>query len=316
MSNKTEYRNYAIRAADGEAFVLAGRAVSYNEISSNELAPGIRERILPNCFADFLATGVDVKALFNHQEMSTLPLGRTANGTLKIADGPEGLDFRIQLDRSNGFHQSVYASVKRSDLSEMSFGFVCLDEDFQNGFTRDGKACTVRNVRKATLTDVSVVTRPFYGDGATNVDARSAGAVVNPVAKWLADQQADWKRQERAHELGLQIIREANPVSEKRGMEDFASMRDKLQEAMPGYCHVGHDDDYAYGVSEDDEDDSSIYRFGYELDKEGHVTLDTASRTKFTSAEVSGAVRSAVYTAFKERDLKVRMRSASGRTTR
>jgi len=229
MSTKIEHRNYAIRAADGEEFVLAGRAVSYNEISSNELAPGVRERVMPSCFADFLATGADVKALFNHQEMSTLPLGRTANGTLKIADGPEGLDFRIQLDRTNSFHQNVYASVKRGDVSECSFGFICEADDFQDGYTKDGRACRIRNVRKASLTDVSVVTRPFYGDGATNVDARSAGAVVNPTAKWLAEQQADWKRQERAHEIGLQILRDkVAPEKDKRDMSDFASMRDKL----------------------------------------------------------------------------------------
>ena len=315
MATKTEYRNYAIRAAEGEEFVLAGRAVSYNEISSNELAPGIRERVLPNCFADFLATGADVKALFNHQEQSTLPLGRLANGTLRIADGPEGLDFRIQLDRTNGFHQNVYASVKRGDVNECSFGFVCEDDDFQDGYTRDGKACTIRNVRKATLTDISCVTRPFYGEGATGVAARSAdNTSVEARKRWLEQQQEDWKRQERAHEIGLQVLRDANLV-EKRGNEDFYSMRDKIQSAMPGYCCVGHDDDYACGVSETDEEDDSLYRFSYSLDEQGHVVMDNDSRVAMKPAEVS-SVRSAVEAAFADRELRARMRSAAGISVR
>lgn len=315
MSNKIEHRSYAIRAAEGEEFVLAGRAVSYNQISSNELAPGLRERIMPGCFADSLASGRDVKALLNHQS-TALPLGRLANGTLKIADSPEGLDFRIQLDRLNTFHQQVYASVRRADISECSFAFQCEDDDIQDGYTNDGERCQIRNVRKAALLDLSIVNTPFYGAGATQVDARSAGAVVNPAAKWLADQQGDWARRDKAHQIGMQVLRDLKVApKEKRGNEDFMSMRDQLQAALPSYKVVGSDDDYVYAVDEN-EDEACVYRFGYELDADGHVTLDEASRTRLTTNEISSVrcagLYDAAYAAFRQRDFDSRMRRRIG----
>lgn len=316
MSDKKEFRNAELRAAQGEEFVLQGRACTYNQISSNELAPGLRERILPGAFSASLAAGQDVIALFNHQERSTLPLGRLSTGTLKVSDSPEGLDFRIALDRNNPYHQSVYSSVKRGDLSECSFCMVVEEDNFSDA-TIAGRAAQIRNVRRALLLDLSVVSSPFYGAGATNVDARAADANnVEARKRWLAEQQADWARRDRAHEIGMQVLHDIKLTSETRDMSDFASMRDKLQAEMCGYSYVGHDDDYVYGVSEDDEEDNSIYRFGYELDAQGNVTLHEASRTQFTQAEVSGAVRSAVCAAFEERDLKFRMQAASGRTVR
>jgi len=166
-------QRFQIRASQGEEFVLAGRALSYSEVSSNELAPGVRERVMPGCFKASLASGSDVKALLNH-DVSSLPLGRLQNGTLKLTDSDTGLDMRVQLDKNNSQHRDVYASVKRGDISEMSFAFTVDDEDLEDG-EYEGQRCKVRNIRKAALHDVSVVTSPFYGAGATSVSARTAG---------------------------------------------------------------------------------------------------------------------------------------------
>jgi len=166
---KTEKR-FQVRAAQGEEFALAGRALTYNEVSSNEIAPGVRERIMPGCFRDALASGEDIKALCNHDVSQVL--GRTKNGTLTLSDRADGLYMRVQLDKNNSAHRDIYASVKRGDLDEMSFAFEAQDEDFSEG-EYNGQRCTVRNLRKAALRDVSIVTAPFYGNGATQVSARS-----------------------------------------------------------------------------------------------------------------------------------------------
>lgn len=205
--SKVEIRSMEIRAAEGEEFVLTGRAVSYKQISTNELVPGVRERIMPGAFRESLASGRDVKAFLNH-DAKAIPLGRLQNKTLTLSDSSEGLDMRVQLDKSISAHRDVYASVKRGDLSEMSFAFICDEDDFSDD-SFNGQRCQVRNVRKAKLFDVSVVSSPFYGAGATDVAARTAAAAeVEGKKKWLADHLADSARRERAHEIGMQLLRD------------------------------------------------------------------------------------------------------------
>src|SRR5579863_6120525 len=170
--SKIEKRNCEIRASQGDEMALVGRALSYKEISSNELCPGLRERIMPGAFAKSLASGQDVKAYLNHDSKG-LPLGRLGNGTLKLTDSDEGLDMRVQLDPEQQLHRDIYASVKRRDIHEMSFAFISEDEDL-SAETYQGQPCQVRNVKQAQLLDVSVVCEPFYGADATSVSARSA----------------------------------------------------------------------------------------------------------------------------------------------
>ena len=200
MATKIERRTAAIRAADGEEFVLAGRALSYNEVSSNELVPGVREQLAAGCFSESLASGNDVKALLNHDSRA-LPLGRTGNGTLLLKDSAGGLDFRIALDKNNSFHQAVFASVKRSDIDSCSFAFQCEDEDLDDG-EYNGQRCRVRTIRKASLLDVSVVNSPFYGNDATGVAARTSDATWLAQKKdFLANFEADAARRSRAAEI-------------------------------------------------------------------------------------------------------------------
>ncbi len=171
MSNEIRSRNLKVRASQGEEFVLEGNALSYSEVSSNELAPGIRERIMPGCFRASLASGTEVHALLNH-DMSNVPLGRLSNGTLQLKDTDQFLSMRVQLSRNIQLHRDVYESVKRGDISEMSFAFIPEDEDMTDG-EYDGERCLVRQVKRASIHDVSVVNLPFYGKSATSVAARS-----------------------------------------------------------------------------------------------------------------------------------------------
>lgn len=173
-TGNVEKRSCEIRASQGEEGVLVGRAVSYNRVSTNEVCPGVHERILPGAFAASLASGADVRATFQHDSGKTL--GRTSAGTLKLTDGPDGLDVRIVLDKGNSDHMNLWRSVARKDYSEMSFMFGCEDESYDAGTDEQGRACQIRSVRKAKLMDVAVVARPFYTGDMTSVSARSAGA--------------------------------------------------------------------------------------------------------------------------------------------
>jgi HK97 family phage prohead protease len=280
MENRKATRVFEIRASQGEEFVLAGRALSYNEISSNELVQGVREKIMPGCFRASLASGKPVFALLNH-DMKALPLGRTDNGTLQISDGDQALNFRVQLDRNNSQHRDVYAAVQRKDVSECSFQFICLDEDFQSG-SYQGESCQVRCVRQAELIDVSVVTQPFYGDGATAVSARAAAATG--TAKLTDDE-----RRVRVATIGrlVDADRRAMQEAEVSDMSDWASMRLKnCLAAMPvPHRYVAHSVKHSavFAIPENvfdgdtDMSDEDALRSGhwyqYGVDAGGNVTV-------------------------------------------
>lgn len=222
MEKRQATRLFEIRAAQGEEFVLAGRALSYNEISSNELARGLREKIMPGCFRAFLASGQPTFCTLNHSNQAgVLPLGRTDNGTLTIADTPTALNMRCQLDRNNSQHRDVYASVKRGDIREMSFCFVPEDEDIVDDFYQ-GQACMVRRVKQATLEDVSVVSMAFYGKNATAVAARIAG------------EKGDEAKRSRCEAIGKQILADRLAQAAKAVEEDRAR---KFIDSSPGIFH-------------------------------------------------------------------------------
>jgi HK97 family phage prohead protease len=246
---KTELRNFQIRASQGEEFVLAGRAVSYNEVSSNELATGLRERIMPGAFRDALAADdLDCKCLFNHDASQIL--GRTKNGTLTLSDRADGLYMRVQLDKNNSRHRDIYASVKRQDADEMSFAFTSDDEDYTDA-EYNGVACKVRNIRKAQLFDVSVVTSPFYGKGATAVVARSASkkrsaareelcrisrATGQPFEQILEERRLDKAHRERANRIRCEIFQQApgfKIVNQRTGR--LTTWEDEEMTVVPDY---------------------------------------------------------------------------------
>lgn len=160
-----------VRADSENEFALIGRAVQYGTISSNELCRGVRERVIAGAFTESLRSGQNVVCKFNHLN-SVVPLGTTAAGTLKLYDTGKDLQIRCLLDDSIQAHRDIYASVQRGDISEMSFAFIAEQEDVTEE-TFNGETCMVRNVRKARLLDVSPVTEPFYGKGATAVAARN-----------------------------------------------------------------------------------------------------------------------------------------------
>jgi len=145
-----------VREADSDDMVLEGYAAVFN--SETDLGH-FREVIKPGAFDDVMTN--DVRALINHDP--NLILGRTENGTLELSTDERGLKYRVKLGAQQ-YAKDFYESVKRGDISQISFAFTIKDQSWN-------EERTVRSVDKVRqLLDVSPVTYPAYA--AATVQAR------------------------------------------------------------------------------------------------------------------------------------------------
>ena len=145
---------------DGEELYIEGYFAVFD--SNYEIWDGATESIAPGAFTDELTA--DVRALVNHDD--TLVLGRTRAGTLTLTEDTHGLFGRILVNRDDQDAMNCYARVQRGDVSQCSFGFRILEEDFEDRGA-EGVHWTIKKVK---LYEVSVCTFPAYTD--TNVKAR------------------------------------------------------------------------------------------------------------------------------------------------
>ncbi len=147
-----------VRQGKTGAATLAGYAAVFGEWSED--LGGFRERIAPGAFQAAL-TG-DVRALWNHDP--AFVLGRTTNGTLRLAEDGRGL--RVEIDPPEG---SLYAgfleNVRRGDVSQMSFGFSVIEDEK----SYDEKGERLRLLKEVRLYEVSPVTFPAYPQTEVNV---------------------------------------------------------------------------------------------------------------------------------------------------
>ena len=150
--------------SEAEGPVIACHFAVFN--TPTELWPGCIEQIAPGAFASSL--GLDVRGLINHE--TRLVLGRTLAGTLSLREDEIGLYGEIKINEHDSDAMNLYARVQRGDVSQCSFGFDILAEDYVE--SPDGQTCTwtIRDVR---LWEVSVVTFPAYE--ATSAIARASG---------------------------------------------------------------------------------------------------------------------------------------------
>jgi hypothetical protein len=137
---------------------IAGYAAVFDQLSED--LGGFREKILPGAFSRCLGSDPDVRCLFNHN--ADIVLGRTKAGTLRLSEDRTGLYFDCDLpDTQAG--RDVRASVKRGDITQCSFGFQTIGQNWKdNG--------TMRELTDVELFDVSPVTYPAYSQ--TSVSAR------------------------------------------------------------------------------------------------------------------------------------------------
>lgn len=150
------------RARDEGGPVIEGYFSVFNW--DYELWPGAVEQVAPGAFRETL--GGDIRALANHD--TRLVLGRTTTGTLTLREDDKGLFGTIKMNEQDSDAMNLYARVQRGDVSQCSFGFDILDEEF----TERSDGSVLWTIRKVKLYEVSVVTFPAYVE--TAVSARKA----------------------------------------------------------------------------------------------------------------------------------------------
>lgn len=128
---------------------------------------GFREIIDPSAVDRTLTEGADVRALVDHDASKII--GRTRAGTLTLRKDTRGLRVSIEPDPEISYAKDMMRSVKRGDITGMSFGFRALEDDW----SYDGPV-PMRTVLDMKLSEVSVVTFPAYPD--TSVALRSLQA--------------------------------------------------------------------------------------------------------------------------------------------
>ena len=154
----------AEEATDGR-LTLRGYAAVFNAWSQD--LGGFREMLRPGAFSHSLGNGDDVVALFNHNEDHVL--GRRSAGTLRCMEDERGLGVEVDVpDTQNG--RDVYQLVRRGDLKGMSFAFTLPNPRTDQLWSRHEEG-DLREILRANLHDVSVVTHPAYLD--TSVAARA-----------------------------------------------------------------------------------------------------------------------------------------------
>ena len=146
------------RARDEGGPVIEGYFSVFNR--DYELWPGAVEQVAPGAFRETL--GGDIRALANHD--TRLVLGRTTTGTLTLREDDKGLFGTIKMNEQDSDAMNLYARVQRGDVSQCSFGFDILDEEF----TERSDGSVLWTIRKVKLYEVSVVTFPAYVETAVS----------------------------------------------------------------------------------------------------------------------------------------------------
>jgi HK97 family phage prohead protease len=150
--------------------VIAGYAAVFNSESRN--LGGFVETIHENAFDEVLAENPDVIGVFNHER--NLLLGRTGNGTMKLAKDPYGLRYEIMPNENTTIGRDVIEWVKDRTVVGSSFAFA-IKRDGGDAWSTDA----VRGIRKrevrsiGLLEDVGPVVRPAYDSSSVVVSRRA-----------------------------------------------------------------------------------------------------------------------------------------------
>lgn len=159
-----------VREVPGEQPTISGYAAIFNSFSQD--LGKFRERIAPGAFSDATMEGSDVRALWNHD--TSYPLGRTKNGTLRLAEDSRGL--RVEIDPpQTSWGKDAVEAIKRGDVDGMSFAFQVKEDNW----SKDIDGSKVRTLLRVNLIEVSPVTFPAYLDTSVGVRCVADGDMPN-----------------------------------------------------------------------------------------------------------------------------------------
>ncbi|SDY69313.1 HK97 family phage prohead protease [Thermoactinomyces sp. DSM 45892] len=150
-----------LRTEEGGKQKLSGYFIEWDKLS-NPILGYFQEKFSRGAFKNLDS---DIRALWHHDTKQVL--GRAKNGTLTITEDERGARFEIIPDSEISWHRDAIRSIKRGDVSEMSFMFQSHQEEWD-----DSSEMSVRTILEADLYEISPVTWAAYPT--TNVDVRSA----------------------------------------------------------------------------------------------------------------------------------------------
>ena len=163
---------FDLRADEDGERVLRGYAAVFNRWSED--LGWFIEQIAPGAFKNSLKND-DIRSLWNHDTADVL--GRNMAKTLELKEDDTGLAIKIMLpDTQSG--RDHYATVKRGDVSQMSFGFTTIADAWR--WEKD--KTPERTLEEVRLWEVSPVTFPAYPD--TSIAARSMDHEKKAVFGW------------------------------------------------------------------------------------------------------------------------------------
>ena len=168
--------NFETRA-DGEKLSIEGYFAVFDSIYN--VGEGMTESIQKGAFASSMDN--DVRALINHD--TTLVLGRTKAGTLKLREDDRGLWGHIDINPNDGDAMNLYERVKRGDVDQWSFGFNIVSE--RADVSEQGSCHWT--IEEVDLHEVSACTFPAYEE--TSISARS-----KDLADMKARELEAWRR--------------------------------------------------------------------------------------------------------------------------
>jgi len=163
MKREMRYAGVELRASGG--MTIVGRPAMYNSLSKD--LGGFREVLLPGCFDQSL-DDPEIYCAWNHDNSQIL--GRISAGTLQLDSDSVGLTMRCELPNSP-LGQNVYQSIKRGDVSKMSFGMFVGEDSWDIATDERGQRYERRSVKRARIFECSPVTSPAYDS--SSVSARS-----------------------------------------------------------------------------------------------------------------------------------------------
>lgn len=173
--NGTALRAVAPTHFSSSPGTLVAYAATYNTLSSD--LGGFREKIANGAFDKSLQAGDDVRALIGHDP--NLIVGRTKNGTLRLASDVKGLRTQCTLPDTS-YARDLLESVNRGDISECSFGFTVDDDSWTDEDDPDerGARIKVRTLRSVRLVDCSYVAYPAYPGTSVSAEPKTMAAAL------------------------------------------------------------------------------------------------------------------------------------------
>lgn len=167
-------KNAKIREENGKRY-LEGYFSVFGE--PYQVWDGWIETIERGAFARYLASGNDVKVLWNHD--SNIVLGSTGNGTASLMEDETGLFGTVEINENDSEAVSAYARVARGDVDGCSFGF---DIARQEEWWDENDVYHTKITEVDPLYEVSPCTFPAYK--ATSISARNKENFANAKEKF------------------------------------------------------------------------------------------------------------------------------------